>query len=156
MSSLTEELKIIELERSKVKKQRSWDEYFIDMLDLVKTRSPDKETQVACIITENNRVISTGFNGWPSSLDNLPNTRPNKYPYFLHAEQNAICNLFSKPVNPTTYLTHYSCSTCIKMLWQIGCRRIVVPINRKFFSFSEDDQTILDLLKNNGLELVEI
>jgi hypothetical protein len=33
-----------DLEQSKIRdmeKQRSWDEYFLNMLDLVKTRSPD-------------------------------------------------------------------------------------------------------------------
>lgn len=137
-------------------KQLDWDKYFLEMLELVKKRSPDKETKVACILTENNRVISTGYNGLPSGLDNLDCTRPGKYKNFLHSEQNAICNLLVKPVNPTAYITHYPCNVCLKMLWQIGCRRIVVPKNRKFFSFSEDDQRILDLFRSNGLELVEI
>lgn len=136
--------------------QVEWDKYFLQMLELVKTRSPDSETQVACILTENNRIISTGYNGLPSKIDNLPTTRPEKYPYFLHSEQNAICNLLVKPTNPTAYITHYPCSTCIKMLWQIGCRRVVVPENRKFFSFSKEDQVVLELLRFNGLEFIEI
>lgn len=137
-------------------KQLDWDNYFLEMLDLVKKRSPDKETKVACILTENNRIISTGYNGLPSGLDNLDCSRPGKYKNFLHSEQNAICNLLVKPTNPTAYITHYPCNVCLKMLWQIGCRRIVVPKNRKFFSFSDDDQKILDLFRQNGLKLIEI
>lgn len=135
----------------------SWDSYFLLMLDIVKLRSPDVETQVSCILSENNRIISVGFNGWPNTLDNLPCSRnDNKYPYMIHSEQNAICNLLVKPIAPIAYITHYPCNVCLKMLWQIGCRRIVIPKNRKCFSFSEDDQTVLDLLMRNGLELVEI
>lgn len=157
-SSSIKEAKDIVRNRSQVlqDKQLDWDRYFLEMLDLVKKRSPDKETKVACILTENNRVISCGFNGWPSHIDNLPNTRPDKYPFMVHSEINAIANLLVKPTNPTAYLTHYPCNVCLKALWQISCRRIIVPKNRKFFSFSEDDQTILDLFKRNGLELVEI
>lgn len=137
-------------------KQFEWDRYFLEMLELVKRRSPDKETQVACILTENNRIISQGYNGWPSHIDNLPNTRPDKYPFMVHSEINAIANLLVKPTNPTAYLTHYPCNICLKALWQISCRRVVVPKNRKFFSFSQDDQIVLDLFRGNGLELVEI
>lgn len=137
-------------------KQCDWDYYFLEMLELVKSRSPDSETRVACILTENNRIISTGFNGFPSGLDNLPTKRPLKYTWMLHSEQNAICNLLIKPNNPTAYITHYPCNVCLKMLWQIGCRRIVVPENRKFFSFSKEDQEVLDLLRDNGLELINL
>ena len=137
-----------------LEKQRSWDLYFLDMLELVKTRSPDIHTKVACILTENNRIVSTGFNGWPSGLDNLPLERPEKYNFLCHSELNSICNLLIKPTNPTAYITHIPCRTCLVALWQINCRRIVIPKNRVFFSHSPDDDIVLDKLCENGLELV--
>lgn len=149
-------LEIINQINKNKEKQQSWDLYFLKMLDLVKTRSPDIHTKVACILTENNRVISTGFNGWPSGLDNLPKSRPAKYLWMVHAELNSICNLLIKPIEPTAYVTHYPCRTCLTALWQCNCRRIVVPKNRKVFSYSEEDQEVLYKLIDEGLSLIEI
>lgn len=125
------------------------------MLDLVKTRSPDPRTKVGCIITENNRVYSIGYNGRPSGLD-WELTNENKAPKMLHGEQNAICNLLIKPNNPIVYITNFPCNVCLKMLWQLNCRRIVVPKNSKFHSYSKDDEEILYSLIEMGLSLVEI
>lgn len=136
-------------------KQRSWDLYFLNMLELVKTRSPDENTKVACILTENNRVISQAYNGHPSHIDGLPNSRPDKYLWMIHSEINCICNLLVKPTNPTAYITHLPCRTCLLALWQTNCRRIVVPKNRKVFSHSPDDDIVLDKLRDNGLIITE-
>lgn len=137
------------------KKQRSWDLYFLKMLDLVKTRSPDPRTKVGCILTDDNRVVSCGYNGLPTRVD-WEFTNEDKYEKFLHSEQNAICNLLVKPNEPVAYITHYPCQVCSKMLWQIGCYRIVVPKNSKFKSYSEKDEEILYKLVQEGLSFIEI
>ena len=43
-----------------------WDEYFMGVSLLEAERSKDPNTQVgACIVDDTNRIISTGYNGFP-------------------------------------------------------------------------------------------
>ena len=63
----------------------SWDEYFMGIAMLAAKRSKDPNTQVgACIVSEDNIIISTGYNGMPKgcSDDEFPWNRDgtvNKY-----------------------------------------------------------------------------
>ena len=53
----------------------SWNEYFMGVALLAAERSKDPSTQVgACIVDENNRILSTGYNGFPHgcSDDDFP------------------------------------------------------------------------------------
>ena len=44
----------------------SWDEYFMGVAMLAARRSKDPNTQVgACIVSQDNIIISTGYNGMP-------------------------------------------------------------------------------------------
>ena len=44
----------------------NWDEYFMSVALLAAMRSKDPNTKVgACIVGEDNRIISTGYNGFP-------------------------------------------------------------------------------------------
>ena len=45
----------------------SWDEYFMGVALLAARRSKDPNTQVgACIVSEDNIILSTGYNGFPA------------------------------------------------------------------------------------------
>ena len=44
----------------------SWDEYFMGVALLSAMRSKDPNTQVgACIVNDDNRIVSVGYNGFP-------------------------------------------------------------------------------------------
>ena len=90
----------------------SWDEYFMGVAMLAARRSKDPNTQVgACIVSQDNIIISTGYNGMPKgcSDDEFPWDREGeqtKYPYVVHAELNAILNANGRdlsPVSPVSY-----------------------------------------------------
>ena len=78
----------------------SWDEYFMAIAKLSAMRSKDPNTQVgACIVSDDNRILSIGYNGAPNGFDDekFPWAREGenlktKYPYVCHAELNAILN----------------------------------------------------------------
>ena len=78
----------------------SWDEYFMGVAQLAAMRSKDPSTQVGCcIVDEQNRILSTGYNGFPQGCDDdeFPWGRDEsqgetKYPYVVHGELNAILN----------------------------------------------------------------
>ena len=48
----------------------TWDEYFIAITELSALRSKDPSTRVgACIVSNNNRILSIGYNGAPNGFD---------------------------------------------------------------------------------------
>lgn len=118
-------------------------------------KSPDLETKVGCVIVdEDHNDLVTGFNGFPAKTndDNLPRKRPEKYPFMIHAEQNAVCFMKGKGKNLTAYITAKPCLVCVKLLWQVGVRRIVVDKNGVIHSETEQDRLVIDFLSENGLE----
>ena len=47
----------------------SWDEYFMGIALLSAQRSKDPNTQVgACIVSEDNKILSIGYNGTPTGF----------------------------------------------------------------------------------------
>ena len=72
----------------------TWDEYFMAITELSAMRSKDPSTQVgACIVSDDNRILSIGYNGAPNGFDDdeFPWNREGenlntKYPYVCHAE----------------------------------------------------------------------
>ncbi len=112
----------------------SWDEYFMGVALMAARRSKDPGTQVgACIVSPSNKIISTGYNGFPIGLsdDEFPweregNFMDTKYAYVCHAELNAILN------NPGTslagcrvYVALFPCNECAKAIVQSGIREVV-------------------------------
>ena len=48
----------------------SWDEFFMSVAIAAQRRSKDPNTQVgACIASTNHRILSVGYNGTPSALN---------------------------------------------------------------------------------------
>ena len=48
----------------------NWDQYFMGVALLSAERSKDPSTQVgACIVGEDNRILSMGYNGMPRGCD---------------------------------------------------------------------------------------
>ena len=50
----------------------SWDEYFMGVALLSAMRSKDPNTQVgACIVNDDNRIVSVGYNGFPRGCSDV-------------------------------------------------------------------------------------
>ena len=110
----------------------SWDEYFMGVALLASKRSKDPNTQVgACIVDENNVILTTGYNGFPigCSDDEFPWDREGeitKYPYVVHAELNAILNASGKSLKGSRiYVDLFPCNECAKAIIQSGIREVV-------------------------------
>lgn len=111
----------------------SWDEYFMGVSLLAAKRSKDPNSQVgACIVSEENIIISTGYNGLPKgcSDDEYPwaregATNDTKYPYVVHAELNAILNAAGRSLaGSRIYVSLFPCNECAKAIIQSGIREI--------------------------------
>ena len=112
----------------------SWDEYFMGVAMLAARRSKDPSTQVgACIVSQDNIIISTGYNGMPKgcSDDEFPWERSGdegetKYPYVVHAELNAVLNANGRDLRGSKlYVALFPCNECAKAIIQCGIREIV-------------------------------
>ena len=112
----------------------SWDEYFMGIALLSSYRSKDPSTQVgACIVDDQNRILSTGYNGFPHgcSDDEFPWNRDEskgdtKYQFVVHAELNAILNARGKSLaGSILYVGLFPCNECAKAIIQAGIREVV-------------------------------
>ena len=110
----------------------SWDEYFMSVALLAAMRSKDPNTQVgACIVGEDKRIISTGYNGFPRgcSDDEFPWDREGedtKYPFVVHAELNAILNAGGRNLSGSKlYVALFPCNECAKAIIQAGIKTLV-------------------------------
>ncbi len=110
----------------------SWDEYFMGIAMLAAKRSKDPNTQVgACIVSQDNIIISTGYNGMPKgcSDDEFPWTREGeetKYPFVVHAELNAILNANGRDLRGSRlYVALFPCNECAKAIIQCGIREVI-------------------------------
>ena len=112
----------------------SWDEYFMGVALLAAQRSKDPNTQVgACIVDDQNRILSTGYNGFPQgcSDDEFPWNRDEslgetKYQFVVHAELNAILNARGKSLaGSKVYVALFPCNECAKAIIQSGIREVI-------------------------------
>ena len=117
----------------------SWDEYFMGVALLAAQRSKDPSTQVgACIVDDDKRILSTGYNGFPHgcSDDEFPWNRDEalgdtKYQYVVHAELNAILNARGKNLSGSKiYVALFPCNECAKAIIQSGVKEVVYLSNK--------------------------
>jgi dCMP deaminase len=92
-------------DRKKIKKQRrpAWDEYFINIAKAVSARATCLRRRYGSVITKDNIIISTGYNGAPSGMKDcleagkctrkelrIPHGERYELCHSVHAEANAI------------------------------------------------------------------
>lgn len=113
-----------------------WASRFIDLAFLVASWSKDPSSKVGAVITKDKRIISMGFNGFPSGTldtDKLYTERERKYLRVVHAEKNAI--LFAKQdlTGCNLFATHFPCCQCAAFIIQSGISRVFIPKQDKGF-----------------------
>jgi dCMP deaminase len=107
-----------------------WLERFKELTHLISSWSKDPSTKVgAVIVDKKNRIISTGYNGFPASIpDNSDSLldRDFKLDVTIHAEENAI--LFSNVdlADAIIFVTHFPCPRCASKMIQVGISRVYV------------------------------
>lgn len=142
----------------------SWDEYFINMAHLVSTRSNCVSRKVGAVITLDNQVISTGYNGAPKGLyhcidkggclrkiKNIESGTRQEICRAVHAEQNAIISAAIKGVSikgSTIYINTYPCSICTRMLINAEIKRIV-------YDSDYSDELSKEMLEESKIEVIK-
>jgi len=147
------------------KKRPSWDEYFIELAQIVRKRSNCLRSPYGAVIVKDFRIISTGYNGTPHGIKNCIDggcercARRQKgeietHEYqesciCIHAEQNAIIQAAyqgSSTRGATMYSTISPCSSCAKMIINAGIVRYV-------YYKPHHDEDGVKLLKSAGLNI---
>ena len=142
----------------------SWDEYFMKIAEVVKTRSTCLRRQVGAVIVKDKQILSTGYNGAPTGLKhceevgclrqqlNIPSGEKHELCRGLHAEQNAIIQASLHGVKiegATIYVTTQPCSVCAKMLINSGIKRLV-------YTGDYPDELADQMLKESGIVIEKI
>ena len=122
-----------------VRKRPSWDEYFIKLAEIAKTRSTCIRRQVgAVLVNENHQIVSTGYNGVPRGIEHCTKEtctklfeesgEKNELCPAVHAELNAILQAASAGISPegaTLYSTTKPCGNCTMAIINAGIKKVV-------------------------------
>ncbi len=140
----------------------TWDEYFMEIVELVKTRSTCMRRQVGALIVKDKRILSTGYNGAPMGCKHcsetgclrdqlgIPSGQRHELCRGIHAEQNALIQAAysgTSVKDGTLYVTDQPCVLCAKMIINAGIRKIV-------FAGEYPDELAMELLQESGVRVV--
>ena len=140
----------------------TWDEYFMSIALLSAKRSKDPSTQVgACIVDDDNKVVSIGYNGMPRGIKDSDLTWEkgedlnNKYLYVCHAEFNAILNTRNGSAlkGCRVYVTLFPCNECAKAIVQTGIKEVIYLSNK--YKDSVSTRASKKILELGGVKLAE-
>jgi len=138
----------------------SWDEYFMEITQLVSKRSTCLRRKVGALIVKDKQILTTGYNGAPCGLSHcleigclreknrIISGERQELCRGLHAEQNAIVQAALCGVNikgSILYCTNQPCITCAKMIINSGINKIV-------YKEKYPDNLAREMLKEAGVE----
>jgi dCMP deaminase len=142
----------------------SWDEYFMQLVEIIKTRSTCVRRQVGAIVVKENRILTTGYNGAPSGCKHceevgcirqelgIPSGQRHELCRALHAEQNAIIQAAKYGINidgACIYVTTQPCVICAKMIINSGIKRMI-------YRGDYPDELAMQLLDEANIEVVRL
>lgn len=141
----------------------SWDEYFMDIVELVKKRSTCLRRQVGALIVKDKRILATGYNGAPAGCKHctetgclrdelkVPSGQRHEICRAAHAEQNAIVQAAysgTSVKNSVMYVTTQPCVLCAKLIINAGITKIM-------FKGDYPDTLAMELLQEAGVRVVK-
>ena len=146
----------------------SWDKVWMDVADTIARRSRCSRAQIgAVVVSANQRVASTGYNGPAATLDvegdciewcpraqglvpldNMYDTCPS-----IHAEANALLYVDrSRIEGGTIYITDVACLQCAKLVSNSGVARVVMRVGGK--AIHRKPEATIEYLKKCSVDVV--
>lgn len=127
--------------------QRSLDSVYMNIAAEVANLSRCERSKVGALIVKDNNILSFGYNGSPSGMNNCCENRKGKtYWWVLHAESNAIAKVArstQSSLGATLYTTLSPCNDCTKIIVQAGISRVVY---RDVYKKSQDGLLLMQNL----------
>ncbi len=141
----------------------SREDYYMGQSFWVSSRSKDPRTQCGAVIVSNeNQPLGTGYNGPPKRINDADINwdRPDKYPYIVHAEVNAIKHSFGDLEGSTLYVTAPSCSKCMLSIANEGISKVIYfPYKsldkESMLSNSDDWDTAQEIARLSNISLIK-
>lgn len=136
----------------------NWSQYFMEIAKTVSIRSKDPNTQVGCIIINNDKhIIGTGFNGFaPEMLETKELwERPTKYDYVVHAEANALINRTGSCKGGSLFSTLYPCKDCAKLIAGSRIKKVYYK-EHEVNSRNYFDPISADIFTRCGIEVIKL
>ena len=143
----------------------TWDEYFMEIADVVAKRSNCVSRKVGAVITVDNQIVATGYNGAPKGLhhcvdqggclrklNKIESGTRQEVCRAAHAEQNAIISAAVKGVsikNGTLYTNTYPCSICTRMIINAEIKKIV-------YDSDYSDPLAKEMLDESGIKVLRL
>lgn len=135
----------------------SWDEYFLQLSDLVSTRATCQRLKVGAILVKDRKIISTGYCGAPRGLPDCYESgcliKDNHCVRTIHAEINAVVQAAYHGISTdgaTIYTNWLPCYNCAKTLINAGIEKIV------FRRIYRPDPDTTNLLKQAKIKLLHL
>jgi len=144
---------IKEIINTNIDKRIDYDTYFMSIALLISSRSPSEKLKVGSIIVNNNRILSSGYNGFPEKTPHVSIHRDNHEINTIHSEINSICDAAKRGINinnSTIYITHYPCLNCTKSIISAGIKKII------YLDDYKNDDVVSTLLLNSGIQIIKI
>ena len=144
-----------------MKKELKWHKRFLEIAEFISTWSKDPSTKVGAVIADiDNRIVSTGYNGFPKNVKDTKaryTNRDVKYKIILHAEENAIAYAKRDLTDCTLYISGLPpCAHCASLIIQSGIKKVVVPKQEIPERWVESMDLSKQILKEAGVKLIEI
>lgn len=136
--------------------RKDWHEYFMDIANMVATRSTCDRKYIGAVIVKDKTILSTGYNG---SIRGRPHCNEVGHDMendhcvaTIHAEANAIIQAAKNGVaidSADIYTTASPCWNCFKLIANAGLKRI-------YYGEFYRDERIKNVAEEIGLELIHI
>jgi len=141
----------------------SWDEYFLNLCEVVGSRGTCDRGRAGCVIVKNKRIVATGYVGSPAGISHCDEVGHEMKSTIhedgsitkhcvrtAHAEQNALCLAARYGISiegSTLYCKMTPCYVCAKMIINTGINRVVC---KRDYHASMDSKRIF---KEAGIKL---
>jgi dCMP deaminase len=135
-------------------KRPEWDDYFLEVADVVAKRATCDRGRSGCVIVRDKRILVTGYVGSPAGLPHCDDAGHQFKQVVhedgritqhcmrtVHAEQNAICQAARNGVaiaGATLYCRMTPCRTCAMLIINCGITRVVCE--RKYHAGAESEE----------------
>lgn len=138
--------------------QNKWDKRYLELAKLVAKWSKDPNAQVGAVVVRNNRVVATGFNGFPSEVldtDERLTDSEKKLEMVVHAEENALIVAGRSAEGATIYVHGKPvCPRCAGSIIQAGIGRVVAkhPVRNSNSKWDKLGLVALDMFVEAGIK----
>jgi dCMP deaminase len=137
----------------------SFDDYYMGLCYFIAARSKDPSTQHGSVIVDGSNIpLGWGYNGIPQKMQDrdISWRRPDKYPFIIHAEQNAIDHATCgshRFVGGTIYITGMPCIECAKRIVTKKLRKVIYGYRSSNMVPKEVADTVKEIFKLSNVTL---